>query len=977
MLYEIAEWHIRKRPSFDQWLQLEQARDLLVKQRHDHIDIDVRFLKATYARQGQSGHNDHSKLLHSLCEEYFDRHCYLKGIACLFSNVLANVTNGVSSEQAFDDLAWEDEVLTKIGGEFLRQAQYIQSLGHSLLQAPHYGNALRSLELSFENQRHEFSPRNTAFLLLYLRQVYSGLGNVTKALFYAEKALEAFSKLYYYDDESDAALHVALAKADYRRQYEEGSDEGRQWMVAAIEFLAAWADKDRDHGNVDNEHEKCVQAALLEDYQREKFGDQDALHRAQTWKKRAERISPGQPKVLLNSIVDLDVRHMSVAKDFHGAVTLSKESYNYFIVSVKPTYHLAQACVRVAVSMSLQLSDEIQREGTDYNRESPHAAQLLEIAAYNVKGLKLYQSTGEPEATVCCTALYVGILLKYIAYDSASIATLMDHALSEIRKADELCDRSRRSLAAVGGLSILLLKRQLVSRHEHQKLYSRAVSVCLTLGDFKTAWNWIQKGKARALSDIFGTRASLPNSLTKQILANPDVLKLFDEEQMWNKQAELAGPEGYLEIAREAEHLRNKMRQIPILAQMLDIREGSYDAIANDTNLDQALNWTGIEASAVKYVDWFVSQHKDGTQDDILMFIRTLGGTTNVRRLPISIHTVKAWIEKDLRFSSYVVTPPLKRPNGNRILAELNGLLYGLDEYTQEGDLLILSPLGILQSLPLHGLQVGGQSLIARNLLIYSSCAAVFRQCRDRAAGQIAARNVKSTFLGVYEETSQQRLAERAQIFASIGKAGSCLDAEIHTGPSVTKDQFVTSAEKTHWLHYHGHAVYDSEDVTKSALLLSNGSLGNETLTSSDHSETYQLTVREVFNLNMFANAPHLTIIGCDSGTQSIGAGDEPLGLMSAFLYAGATSVIGCLWPVESSAGRVFSERFYENLKTQTESFITQQSQPKILNIAAAYKAATLEMMAKEAKSTRLPFFWAPFVLQGAWFRAWDTSSAE
>lgn len=72
--------------------------------------------------------------------------------------------------------------------------------------------------------------------------------------------------------------------------------------------------------------------------------------------------------------------------------------------------------------------------------------------------------------------------------------------------------------------------------------------------------------------------------------------------------------------------------------------------------------------------------------------------------------------------------PWLSRRGRSAFLWQLDSLLQGLDKVTKADDLLILSPSGILNSVPLHGLKVGGQILIDRNLNVYCSSAAVLRQ---------------------------------------------------------------------------------------------------------------------------------------------------------------------------------------------------------------------------------------------------------
>ena len=90
-----------------------------------------------------------------------------------------------------------------------------------------------------------------------------------------------------------------------------------------------------------------------------------------------------------------------------------------------------------------------------------------------------------------------------------------------------------------------------------------------------------------------------------------------------------------------------------------------------------------------------------------------------------------------------------------------------------------------------------------------------------------------------------------------------------------------------------------------------------------------ELSVSELFTTNLPSGGVHFTIIACDSGkSQDIAPGDEPLGIIPALLHAGATSVLGCQWPIDSCAGRAFSEAFYEELsRTGTDRRQQQQQQ--------------------------------------------------
>lgn len=138
-------------------------------------------------------------------------------------------------------------------------------------------------------------------------------------------------------------------------------------------------------------------------------------------------------------------------------------------------------------------------------------------------------------------------------------------------------------------------------------------------------------------------------------------------------------------------------------------------------------------------------------------------------------------------------------------------------------------------------------------------------------------------------------------------------------------------------MHYHGHDFVDPGNILGQGLILSQDagataeaestfidlssltveqvnegpeeSFGHDqSESSSDSASTIEsaeaplaarITVADIFTMNL-EETPHITIIAYESGYQEMTAGDEPLGLVSALLYAGATSVLGSLWPVPS-----------------------------------------------------------------------------
>jgi hypothetical protein len=72
-------------------------------------------------------------------------------------------------------------------------------------------------------------------------------------------------------------------------------------------------------------------------------------------------------------------------------------------------------------------------------------------------------------------------------------------------------------------------------------------------------------------------------------------------------------------------------------------------------------------------------------------------------------------------------------------------------------------------------------------------------------------------------------------------------------------------------------------------------------------------------------------------------AGNEPLGLVTALFVAGASSVLGTLWPIYSSTGRRFAIHFYQSIEKQRIAVEARTVvKVKVLNLALAVQEATI-----------------------------------
>jgi len=160
----------------------------------------------------------------------------------------------------------------------------------------------------------------------------------------------------------------------------------------------------------------------------------------------------------------------------------------------------------------------------------------------------------------------------------------------------------------------------------------------------------------------------------------------------------------------------------------------------------------------------------------------------------------------------------------------------------------------------------------------------------------------------------------------------------VKVGAAVDRDALTQSLGFSSVVQFHGHCKINNTSMLDQALVLADG----------------DFAARDLFSLRI--NALLVTLIACGSVTQSINQGDEPLGLVSAMLCAGAPSVVGTMWPIASGFGREFVKAFY--------SQVTECKDGDLINWAVALQEAVNEL--KDDYAYRFPVYWASTVLHGS-----------
>jgi len=233
---------------------------------------------------------------------------------------------------------------------------------------------------------------------------------------------------------------------------------------------------------------------------------------------------------------------------------------------------------------------------------------------------------------------------------------------------------------------------------------------------------------------------------------------------------------------------------------------------------------------------------------------------------------------------------PAARPAAARalapVLAELGRRLLAPLLPDLDGRPLVIVPYGDLHDLPFHALVVDGRPLVERHDVACALSAGHLARLRSRPAskgGKVLAAGVPHPGL--------PRIGEELEALRRIwGPALETVPAD------ELPERLATTPANGGMLHLAGHGQYEPDHPLFSAVCL-----GNRFLMAHD-------ILRLPLDLDL------VVLSGCETGRRRRIGGDEPLGLPSALLSAGARAVVGSLWAVEDGDARDAAVLLHEEL---------------------------------------------------------------
>ncbi|MDT9193333.1 CHAT domain-containing protein, partial [Limnospira sp. PMC 1245.20] len=474
---------------------------------------------------------------------------------------------------------------------------------------------------------------------------------------------------------------------------------------------------------------------------------------------------------------------------------------------------------------------------------------------------------------------------------------------------------------------------------EWNKVYRGMVEVCLELGRYQDAIEYVDRSKARNLVELIATRDAYPGGvIPENIRQQLQQLKIAIYQEERRLQEEENPDRTHLNQLRQQKQQLEPYKPLHFQAmqELLDEETAILewyilpDKFLTFTLTAQSLNlWTSSEEDLKNLMDWgnaYLTAYYQAKEPLHKAIAALKAARTEAERQQA---------ERLLKEAEDIWQNPL----GERLeelaqILHLDEILQNLRQNFPNCQKLILIPHRFLHLFPLHALPVHLPSF-PNPLLLDGEKGANFPSSPLYQVGRGAGgEGSEGKFLqdlfpkGVTYAPNCQ-LLQQAQsrprlnfkrLFAiqnpteDLGWA----DVEIETigtlfpNPDILETEEATTAKlldqqrqellrQTHHLYFSCHAAFNRNSPLDSGLLLADGILTLENI---------------IAKLNL-SNCSLVTLSACETGQVAVDRTDEYISLSSGFILAGSPSVLVSLWSVNQVSTALLLIRTYELLQQQ------------------------------------------------------------
>lgn len=266
-----------------------------------------------------------------------------------------------------------------------------------------------------------------------------------------------------------------------------------------------------------------------------------------------------------------------------------------------------------------------------------------------------------------------------------------------LAETEVLKDRMRDDLSTLNTLDAVSEKQKLRNDPRGELIYFYAIAICLHGNFIDTLWEWVQRSKARSISDMLGLGALLPQQLLAELKSDAvngtSALELYDKEKAMLEELRSTPNHIRMPLRTEIWRLQQQMSAYPSLKRILGLRRGEAARLERLQSISKDKS-----RRPTVFVDWFL-------QGLNIHMIVVSPDSPPVHRFCQTTHAeVVNWK------SQFFDTPEGFRKsmrsddNENNPLRKLDKLVQSLKELLPENAVLVFSPSDVLHTIPLHAL---------------------------------------------------------------------------------------------------------------------------------------------------------------------------------------------------------------------------------------------------------------------------------
>lgn len=455
--------------------------------------------------------------------------------------------------------------------------------------------------------------------------------------------------------------------------------------------------------------------------------------------------------------------------------------------------------------------------------------------------------------------------------------------------------------------------------NQQADIYSRFINLLWNQRDFETAFNYVERARARAFLDQLANgrvdfRAGADSKLLEQEQALKTQIVALSQQLItlrnrpkneWDNETIAQIENKRTALQEDYQDLLVQLKiQSPETASLISVDVAPLTEIQNSLDADTTL------------VEYFV------TDDRTLAFIIT---RNSFKTVPLNISREQLTEELTL-FRDFA---DLDEPHPLALKNLHDWLIAPLQPHLNTTQLSIV-PHGILHYLPFAALTDGNRYLSDDYALSSLPSASILRylpEKRKSTTGSLLALG-DPTIPGLSPlNSARQEVETIANLFNTQPKLGK----------AATESTVWSEATQSGIVHLAIHGEYNLHNPLFSAIHL-----------VEDTENDGSLQVHEVYGLDL-TNATTLVVLSaCQTKIGELSRGDEVVGLNRAFLYAGTPTVMASLWNVDDAATGLLMKQFYTHWQ------------------GGMSKAEALQQAQKDVRETHPhPYYWAAFSLTG------------